>query len=163
MKKIFICLLLLIGFYQQSQAQFYDHVIGMRAGNTIGLSYKRFIFYYPDIQQAIEGVAGFQFDLKNRNRNAYVLEANYHLHIDVGFNTGFSAFAGAGLFGGFYTEVGQPSRFGGGISGVLGMEYGFTHAPVNVALDWKPFLGIPRSSLLGFGLTLRYIFPTTWQ
>jgi hypothetical protein len=163
MRKNFSIFLLLFLTYQQGKAQYYDYVIGARVGNTIGLSYKQFIFYYPNIQQAAEGVIGFQFDLKNRNRNAYILEANYHLHVDVGFNTGFSAFAGAGLFGGIYTEVGQPNKFGGGISGVLGMEYSFTHAPVNIAVDWKPFLGSPRSSLLGFGLSLRYIFSTTWQ
>ena len=163
MRQKLLLFILLFLTYQYSKAQYYDEVIGARGGNTIGLSYKRFIFYYPNIQQAAEGVIGFQFDLKNKNRNAYILEANYHLHVDVGFNSGFSAFAGAGLFGGLYTEVGFANKFGGGISGVLGMEYSFTHAPINIAIDWKPFLGLPRSSLLGFGLTLRYIFSTTWQ
>lgn len=144
-------------------AQYYDHVIGVRGGTSVELSYKRFVAYYPSIQQAVEGLIGFQFDERRRSQNGYIIEGLYHLHMDVGFNTGFSAFVGGGLYTGVYTEPAIKPRWGGGVTGLIGMEYTFTHAPVNISIDWKPFLGTPRSSLIGGGISLRYVFSTTWQ
>jgi hypothetical protein len=161
----FFLLLGLLIAKQDLTAQFYDQALGLRGGTTIGASYRRFIFYTPDIQQSIEGIVGFQFDERNRPQkvNGYVLEALYFAHIDVGFDTGFGAFAGAGLFGGMYTEQGQKAKFGGGITASIGMEYTFTHIPINISIDWKPFLGYPRMSLLSGGLSLRYVLFRDWQ
>lgn len=163
LKKCLLNIIFLLTAYT-TQAQYYDSSLGLRAGTSMQASYKRFLFYDPThIQQSIEGLFGVQLDLINRQKNGYILEALYNVHRYLGFDTGFSAYAGAGLFGGIYTEIGQPNRFGGGITGTIGLEYTFKLVPINISLDWRPFLGIPRSSLIGFGLTVRYIFPTTWQ
>jgi hypothetical protein len=144
---------------KEAKAQYYDHAIGFRAGTAYELSYKRFLFYYPNVQQAIEGLIGFQLDEARRRRNAYVLEGLYHVHIDVGFDTRFSAFAGAGLYMGVYTEIARQPYFGGGFTGAIGMAYTFKYVPLSVSLDWKPIIGSPRISLTRGGLTLRYTFP----
>ncbi len=166
--KPLLLLSLLFGFWLGSgsklRAQFYDHVLGVRAGTSMQASYKFFVFYQPThIQQAVEVLGGVHFDVRNKRKNGYVLEALYNVHLDVGFDTGFSAFAGLGGFTGIYTETGEPNIWGGGVTAAIGMEYTFTHVPINVALDWRPFLGVPRSSLLGLGLSVRYVFATTWQ
>lgn len=159
---LFCCCWLING--TQARAQFYDHALGVRAGTSFQASYKFFLFYQPThIQQAVEVLGGVHFDVRNKVKNGYVFEALYNVHIDVGFDTGFSAFAGAGFFTGVYVETGQPNVWGGGVTAALGMEYTFTHVPINVAIDWRPFLGLPRSSLLSTALTVRYVFPTTWQ
>lgn len=167
---------LIIGLFILGQtevnAQYYDQTIGFRAGTSLEASYKRFIFYTPNIQQAIEGLIGFQIDeniyfpgivYDQPTNNGYVFEALWVFHVDLGFDTNFSGFAGAGVFLGAYTETGRTPFFGGGFTAVVGVEYTFSHAPVSVSVDWKPILGFPRFSLARGGLTLRYILPTTWQ
>lgn len=154
------------------QAQYYDQTIGFRAGTSLEASYKRFIFYTPNIQQAIEGLIGIQLDegiyfpgilYDEPNHNGYVLEALWVFHLDIGFDTNFSGYAGAGGFIGAYNETGASAFLGGGFTAVVGMEYTFSHAPISLGLDWKPILGYPRFSLARGALTIRYIIPTTWQ
>ncbi|MGH1336993.1 MAG: hypothetical protein ACRBFS_12785 [Aureispira sp.] len=154
------------------KAQYYDQTMGVRAGTSLELSYKRFFFYTPKPQQALEILAGFQIDegiffpgilYDIPRNNGYVLESLWVFHLDIGFDTNFSAYAGAGGYLGAYTETGKNAFFGGGFTAVLGIEYTFSHAPVSVGLDWKPILGYPRFSLARGGVTLRYILPTTWQ
>lgn len=167
---------LIIGIFLLGQtevnAQYYDQTLGFRAGTSFELSYKRFIFYTPNIQQAIEGLIGFQVDegiyfpsfiYDHPVNNGYVFEALWVFHLDLGFDTNFSGFAGAGGYLGAYTETGRTPFFGGGGTIVVGVEYTFSHAPVSVSVDWKPIFGFPRFSLARGGLTLRYILPTTWQ
>lgn len=163
MKQFFLTLTIALITAFSAKAQYYDHALGIRGGTSFEVSYKRFIFYTPDIQQAIEGLIGFQLDEINRRQNGWVFEALWHFHLDVGFNTGFSAFAGAGGYLGVFTEPGIKPYFGGGATAAIGMSYTFTHAPVNIAVDWKPILGYPRMSLTRGAVTLRYVFPTTWQ
>ena len=149
---------------QQLQAQYYDHSFGVRGGTDLQLSYNRFLFFGPEyMQQSLEILGGAQFDVTKKEINGYLLQAFYKLHTDVGFDTGFGAYAGLGLLGGWYTRTGRTNVWGGGIAATIGMEYTFTHVPINISLDWRPFLAYPRSSLLSFGLTLRYVFTTTWQ
>lgn len=172
--KQLLCLIIGIFILGQNslKAQYYDQTIGLRAGTSFELTYKRFIFYTPDIQQAIEVMGGFQVDegiyfpaivYDHPVNNGYVFEALWVFHMDIGFETQFSGFAGAGGYLGAYTETGRDPFFGGGFTAVIGVEYTFSHAPVSVSVDWKPLVGFPRLSLARGALTLRYVLPTTWQ
>jgi len=169
--RFFLCIVLAVLFSAtMTQAQYYDQALGIRAGTSVEASYKRFIFYTPQIQQAIEGLIGFQvdenvpfFEYDRPIHNGYVFEAMWVFHIDLGFDTNFSGFAGAGFFLGGYVETGQQPIFGGGGTIAVGVEYTFTHVPISIGIDWKPLFGYPRFSLARGGLTLRYILPTTWQ
>ena len=161
------CLLFLIFGLLISQtslnAQFYDQAIGGRFGTSVSISYKKFFSYTPSPQLAWEILMGFQLDEIKLETNGYVVEGMCYYHFDIGFDTGFSGYAGAGIFMGVYTPQGEKARFGGGVSGTLGAAYTFTHTPVNIALDWKPILGNPRSSLTRAAISIRYVIPTTWQ
>lgn len=171
MKRLFCFVVTLFFIGQMSvQAQYYDQTIGLRGGTSFEISYKRFIFYTPQIQQAIEGLAGFQIDenivllpYDKPINNGYVFEALWVLHLDLGFDTNFSGFAGGGVFLGAYTETGKNAFFGGGFTAIVGVEYTFSHAPISISIDWKPLFGYPRFSLTSGGITIRYILPTTWQ
>ncbi len=158
-----IIITLLCFSLSDSKAQYYDHAIGFRAGTSFELSYKRFIFFTPKWQQAIEGLVGYHIDEWDKRYNGFVIEGLYLLHMDLGFDTGFSGFVGGGIYAGIYTETGRKPFFGGGASAVVGVEYSFTHAPVSISIDWKPLFGWPRypyKSLARGAVTLRYIFPT---
>lgn len=164
--------ILILGCNSSLSAQYYDQTIGLRAGTSVELSYKRFFFYTPKPQQALEVLLGVQIDeniyfpgilYDKPFNNGYVLEALWVFHLDIGFDTNFSAYAGAGGYAGIYTETGRNAFFGGGFTAVLGIEHTFSHAPISVGLDWKPILGYPRFSLARGEVSLRYIIPTTWQ
>lgn len=166
MKSLYQYLLLfflITGVTSATTAQYYDQAIGARAGTSFSLSYKAFFSYHPSIQMAWEVLGGVQIDEWGQKTNGYVAEGVWYGHIDLGFDTGFSGFAGAGIFMGVYTPPNEKAAFGGGLSAVIGASYTFTHTPFNIALDWKPILGSPRSSLTRGALTLRYVIPTTWQ
>ena len=45
--------------------------------------------------------------------------------------------------------------------GIIGLEYTFTGAPINLSADWKPAIEIVNGSAFyptGFGLSIRYAF-----
>ncbi len=166
MKRLYLTLLFaicLLGSHHTASAQYYDQAVGMRAGTSLMASYKAFFSYYPKVQMAWEVLGGLQVDELQLQTNGYVLEGVWYAHMDLGFDTGFSGFAGAGVFMGLYTPPQENVRFGGGISATIGASYTFTHTPVNIAIDWKPILGVPRMSLTRGALTIRYVLPTAWQ
>ncbi len=159
-----IVAILCLSANKQATAQYYDHAIGFRAGTSFELSYKRFIFYKPRyFQQAFEVLVGYHIDEWDKRYNGFVAEGLYLFHLDVGFDTGFSAYLGVGAYAGVYTETAKQPYFGGGGTIALGMEYTFTHVPISISLDWKPLFGFPRfppRSLARGAFTLRYVFPT---
>ena len=167
----FFSITFLTGSWSIVNGQYYDQTIGFRAGTSFEASYKRFIFYTPDVQQALEVLAGFQLDenvpmvaYDIPENNGFVLEGLWLCHLDIGFDTNFSGFAGGGAYFGGYVESGKSEIFfGGGLTLLVGMEYSFTHVPISVSIDWKPLIGYPRLSLARGALTLRYILPTPWQ
>jgi len=159
-------IVLMLANTKEASAQYYDQALGIRGGTSVELSYKRFIFYTPSIQQAIEGLVGYHLDEWDKRYNGIVIEGLYLFHLDLGFDTGFSGFAGAGLYGGVYVETGRPAYFGGGATIAVGVSYTFTHVPVSLSIDWKPLFGFPRYPYKSLGrgaVTIRYVLPTTWQ
>lgn len=171
--RILFCLLtvILISGNSLLKAQYYDQSMGIRAGTSFEATYKRFIFFRPDIQQAVECMAGFQIDenvvmlpYDIPINNGFVTEGLWLFHIDLGFETNFSGYVGAGLYLGLYVQTGLDAPFfGGGGTVAVGVEYTFTHVPLSVTIDWKPIFGYPRFSLARGALTLRYLIPTTWH
>jgi hypothetical protein len=151
-------------------AQYYDQAIGGRFGTDIMIGYKQFVLYHPNPQLAWEVLVGLQLDERSINRrslvtqtNGYVAQGMCYWHYDIGFDTGFSGFLGAGFFMGVYTPFGEKAKFGGGVAFSAGASYTFTHIPLEIALDWMPVLGSPRMSITRGAITLRYILPTLWH
>ncbi len=170
MKNTIIAILLLFGLSYGASAQYYDQAIGGRFGTDFMIGYKQFFLYHPDPQMAWEVAMGFQIDerqfLRNNTKpitNGYIVQGNWYWHYDIGFDTGFSGFLGAGIFMGVYTPQGEKVMFGGGIGALIGATYTFTHVPIDIQIDWTPILGNPRMSLLRGGVTIRYIIPTHWH
>jgi len=168
--KLFFSFIFSLSLLSSASGQFYDQAIGGRFGTDFMVSYKQFFLFDPDPQLAWEVLMGFQLDERilgkkttNVQTNGYVAQGMCYWHFDIGFDTGFSGFAGAGLFMGVYTPQGQKAIFGGGVAGSIGAAYTFTHIPLDISIDWMPILGKPRMSLARGGITLRYVLPTLWH
>lgn len=84
----------------------------------------------------------------------------YEIHGDIQSAPGLKWYVGPGAHIGFYN-----SRYGdaiyAGIDGVLGLDYKFKRAPINMSIDWQPAFefGDGRGFVGNWGgLGLRYTF-----
>lgn len=84
----------------------------------------------------------------------------YEIHGDFNGAAGLKWYIGPGAHLGFYnTKYGDGVY--AGIDGVLGLDYKFTGAPINISLDWQPSFEFGEGR--GFygnwgGLGIRYTF-----
>jgi hypothetical protein len=85
----------------------------------------------------------------------------YEFHNDINGVEGLKWYVGPGAHVGFYN-----SKYGGGssvgVDGVVGLDYKFTEAPVNLSVDWQPSFEF-NGAYDGFsgnwgGLAIRYVF-----
>ena len=86
----------------------------------------------------------------------------YEIHGDIEPVDGLKWYIGPGAHFGFYNQ-----SYGGGVSigldGVLGLDYKFEGAPINISLDWQPSIEFTNNYESGFignwgGLGIRYAF-----
>ena len=84
----------------------------------------------------------------------------YEIHGNIDGATGLKWYIGPGVHLGFYnTKYGDGSF--AGIDGVLGLDYKFKGAPINMSLDWQPSFefGDNRGFVGSWGgLGIRYTF-----
>ncbi|MBS1620894.1 MAG: hypothetical protein JSS80_04590 [Bacteroidetes bacterium] len=84
----------------------------------------------------------------------------YEIHGAISGATGLQWYIGPGAHIGFYdTKHGNGSYIG--IDGVLGLDYKFSNAPINMSIDWQPTFEFGEGR--GFygnwgGLGIRYTF-----
>ena len=78
---------------------------------------------------------------------------------------GLSWFYGAGAYVGFESDSDKNGEGGGrtfaGPTGIIGLDYKFSNAPINLSLDWKPELNIiPAINFVpdAFALSVRFAF-----
>lgn len=150
MKKIVSTLVIALCFVTIINAQDYRNGIGLRAGFNQGLTFKHFL----------SGKSALELLLATR-WSGFEVTGLYEIH-----NTAFDInrlnwYYGAGAHVGFYGS----SYSGGegtyvGIDGILGLEYNFKEAPINISLDWKPAFDFGYNHFFADGgaLSLRYIF-----
>jgi hypothetical protein len=148
MKKQLIVLLListtLIGYTQS-----YKNALGVRFGSSssIGgaaISYKHFI--KPNTAIEVMGAIG----------NNFSVGALYQLYEPLGTTQNLQWYYGAGG----YIVLSQP-KGGIGAAGVIGIDYKFDEAPINISLDFKPELSFAPSVGLNFNtfaFAIRYTF-----
>lgn len=84
----------------------------------------------------------------------------YEIHGDINGAPGLKWYIGPGAHIGFYnTKYGDGGFIG--IDGVIGLDYKFNGAPINISLDWQPSIefGSGRGFWGGWGgLGIRYTF-----
>ena len=88
----------------------------------------------------------------------------YEIHGDIEGATGLKWYVGPGAHIGFYDYFTRNNHIDGtylGIDGVLGLDYKFNSAPINISIDWQP--SFEFGDFVGFvgnwgGLGIRYTF-----
>jgi hypothetical protein len=149
MKRISITLpviLFIILVCQRASAQDYRLAAGVRlATSSPTLSTGISVKYFATDKTALEGIVSWG----NRFGFGGLLEVHNK------FSTpGLSWFFGGGAYVGF-----QDGDTYLGPTGIVGLDYKFTNAPVNLSLDWKPELDIiPDINFVpdAFALTIRF-------
>lgn len=84
----------------------------------------------------------------------------YEIHGDINGAEGLRWYVGPGAHIGFYNNKYGDGGFIG-IDGVLGLDYKFNGAPINISLDWQPSFefGAARGFVGSWGgLGIRYTF-----
>lgn len=122
----------------------YSNAIGLRAGETSGITVKHF----TGSSTAIEGIIGVW-------PYAIGLTGLFEKYVPFGNVNGLSWYYGAGAHVNFHTGriyyvYREGSRYyayrynypgiGVGIDGILGAEYKIPRAPIAISLDVKPFM-----------------------
>ncbi len=111
--------------------------------------------HFLDSKSAVEAI-GYFYNHGTR------ITGLYELHYDISGAPGLKWYIGPGAHLGFY-----DSKWGGGVSvgvdGVLGLDYKFKGAPINLSLDWQPSFEFGNRRNKGFngdwgGLAIRYVF-----
>ena len=104
--------------------------------------------YFINEGNAIEGLVSFG--------TRFGFGALFEKHQLIGVTPAFTWFYGAGGYAGF-----QDGKTWLGPTGVVGLDYKFQNAPLNLSLDWKPELDIsPAINFVpdAFALTARFTF-----
>ncbi len=156
MVTIFIGLIL---FSQTAAAQSYHTGLGLRFGGlTSGITLKHFVSQ----KSALEGI----LSLGNKS---FILTGLYEIHAPVDQSKQFQVYYGIGGHLGFFQEGGSyyynnkrlyTQTTVVGIDGILGLDYKFKNAPINISMDVKPFVDFFNGNYVYFdgGLSLRYTF-----
>lgn len=158
MKKVVVFAFLLVitvTLYAQSTGSTYKTALGFKFYPG-GVSVKSFI----KSNVALEGIGYFW---KDGTR----ITGLYEFHGDVAGVEGLKWYAGPGAHIGFWNDSWKrtyPTRESGvaiGIDGVLGLDYKFSGAPINISVDWQPSFNIIGYNYFegGWGgLGIRYTF-----
>lgn len=156
MRKILITFILAVSIVTLVSAQEYKTGVGLRAGLSQGLTLKHFV----SDKAAFEGLlstrwAGFDvtglYEIHNQAFEVDHLNWYYGFGAHIGFWNGKNV--PWGTLTSSYTVL--------GIDGILGMEYSFSEAPINIGIDWKPAFNLIGYSGFwpdGGALSIRYIF-----
>lgn len=144
----------------QSLGKSYTTALGVKFGDGGAISLKHFV--KPNA--ALEGLGYFW-------RYGSRITGLYEFHGDINGAPGLKWYVGPGAHIGFWNTR-WKDRYGytysgtyAGIDGVLGLDYKFNKAPINMSLDWQPSwnFGTGPDAYYGFyagwgGLAIRYTF-----
>jgi hypothetical protein len=134
---------------KSAKSSSYQTALGVKVWDGGGISLKHFV----SGNNALEGIGYFW------NRGIRITGL-YEIHGDFSDAAGLKWYIGPGAHIGFYnTKYGDGSFIG--IDGVLGLDYKFSGAPINISLDWQPSFefGDNRGFVGSWGgLGIRYTF-----
>ncbi len=159
MKKLIFTLFLTTSCIFAAYSQSYKSAIGLRLGYPLSISYKHFI----NERGALEGLLGFRGYSFYRSVNVGL---TYQYHSPIDGVDGLKWYAGGGVLATFWSFdkdffYDNQSNVNIGIAGVLGLDYKFADAPLNLSIDWMPVFGFTgyRDGFYGgyTALSARYI------
>ena len=115
--------------------------------------------FYPGavtFKQFIKDDAALEF-LGSFWVTAFRVTGLYEVHKDLNVIDNLNWYYGGGAHVGFY-----KAGSGIGIDGILGLDYKFNGAPINISLDWQPSFEFGANLDNGFvgnwgGLSVRYV------
>lgn len=154
MKKLLITSLLVLIVSVVGYSQAYRTGIGVRLGNSNGVTVKHFI----SNQGALEGILSTRW-------GGFNFTGMYEHQYQIGSVQNFYWFIGAGGHAGVWDGDPNPwfednnDHVVIGADGIIGMEYTLKNAPLNFGLDWKPSINlIEDTGFWGdeFGLSVRF-------
>lgn len=129
----------------------YQTALGIKIWDGGGITLKHFIAS----DRAIEGIGYFY-------KRGIRVTGLYEIHGDISGAPGLKWYVGPGAHLGFYNDkYYDEAKVVLGIDGVLGLDYKFNTAPINLSIDWQP--SFEFASGFGFngnwgGLGIRYTF-----
>lgn len=155
MRRFVLTMVLTTAVVMLSDAQVYKTGIGLRIGTGNGFTVKHFI----NNKSAIEGLLvtkwhGFDiaglFEIHNQAFDVDNMDWYYGFGAHIGF------------YEGDHIEWSVPESTYSvlGVDGIIGLEYTFKDAPINLGLDLKPALNLTGYTGLWaeFGFSVRYVF-----
>lgn len=155
MRKIFVSVLaMFLVLISQAQSRSassssYRTALGVKVWDGGGISLKHF-FYNNQAGELI----GYFWSSGAR------FTGLYEIHGDFNGAPGLKWYIGPGAHIGFYNSKNGDGAFAG-IDGVLGLDYKFKGAPINISIDWQPSFefGDDRGFVGSWGgLGIRYTF-----
>lgn len=161
MKKIHTLFLILAGIFSanivngQATGSTYKTAIGFKFGPA-ALTVKHFV--QPNA--ALEGLAYF-WD------NGFRITGLYEWHGNIKGAAGLKWYVGGGAHVDIWDDEYRNNNrennggAGAGLDGVLGLDYKFKGAPINMSLDWQPsvtFIGDNYSNANWVGIAIRFAF-----
>lgn len=158
MKKLFVYTLfvLTLGLLSTSVQAQYKHALGGRFGTANGISFKTF---NGKNDRALDLILNFQ----SKNDYSYFrFTGLYEIHQNIENADGLRWYYGfGGTLGSRNYKPTDDNELLLGIDGVIGLDYKFNGAPINLSLDWKPTLEVAPNTGLnakGLGLSFRFTF-----
>jgi hypothetical protein len=154
MRKIILSFILIVSILLSVGAQDYKTGIGLRGGISQGLTLKHFL----NEKTVIEG-------LLQTHWGGFELTGLYEINNPRAFDVErLNWYYGFGAHLGSYEGKNVPWNTSGtvvGIDGIIGLEYNFSEAPINIGIDWKPVFNLMGDTNFrgdGGALSIRYIF-----
>ena len=141
-------------FTLTANAQDYKNAIGGRFGTANGISFKTAL----KKNAMLELIGNF----RSNNSYDYVrITGLYEVYNPINGAEGLTWFYGGGATIGSVKAKGFDGQLYLGANGVLGLDYKFNGAPINLSLDWIPTLQLtPNTNFYSgdVGLGIRFTF-----
>jgi len=159
MRKLFLASLILLGFIisngqsRSANGSSYNTALGVKFYPG-GITLKHF---FTGTSNAGELIGYFW-------NHGFRITGLYEIHGNFNGAPGLRWYVGPGAHIGFYDYYNRNNHIDGtyfGVDGVLGLDYKFNGAPINMSIDWQP--SFEFGDYVGFvgswgGIAIRYTF-----
>lgn len=131
------------------------HAVGVRLGIGNGITYKTFIAEHRAVDFSLYFSSG-------RDYSTFRLTGLYEIHTNTDITPGLLWYYGGGAsVGSRRSKRIDTSDTLLSVNGVVGLDYKFERAPINLSLDWQASVEVVPSAKLdlgGLSLAIRYTF-----